>query len=96
METPRRPYRKLPKELTVAATPSAHSFNLKVEIQTTDMEEVKAMPYWIAEPLALGFEGPVNRTRKDRGLDQTITDQDQTHSLSYTPSGQHQSSVLLA
>jgi hypothetical protein len=95
-ETPHRPYHKLPKELTVAATPSAHSFNLKVEIQTTDTEEVKAMPYWIAEPLALGFEGLVNGTGKDRGPDQTIPNQDWTHSLGYTPSGQHRSLVLLA
>jgi hypothetical protein len=50
METLRRPYRKLPnwerrlpKEFTVAATPSAHSFDLKVEIQTTDTEEVKSL-----------------------------------------------------
>jgi hypothetical protein len=34
---------KLLRELIVAATPSSHSFDLKVEIQTTDTEEVKTI-----------------------------------------------------
>ena len=32
--------KKLPKKLTIVATPSSHSFNLKVEIQTTDTPEM--------------------------------------------------------
>ena len=40
------------------------------------------------------FEGLVNLTRKDHGPDQTITDQDWTCGLSYTPSDFCQSMVL--
>ena len=36
--------RKLPKKYVVAATPSPKSLVIKVEIQTTDMAEVKAGP----------------------------------------------------